>query len=224
MTSGAQRSWSGVGPVEAFAGDMITVNPGEIHDGVPIGGARGLRMLYFAPATLFREADASRSLEIARPAFQDPVLAASFDYLFFELTAERPDELAVDEAMTRTLARITRNYVSGTSVRPTKAPSVRRALRRLDEAPAQNVSLAELAALSGVSRFQLLRGFARDVGATPHAYVTQKRVRWARRLLAAGVTPAQAAAETGFADQSHLTRAFSRQFGTTPARYQAALR
>lgn len=45
---GAQRSWSGVGLVEASAGDVIFCNPGEIHDGVPFAGqVRGWRMLYF---------------------------------------------------------------------------------------------------------------------------------------------------------------------------------
>ncbi len=85
------------------------------------------------------------------------------------------------------------------------------------------MTLAELAGLSGVSRFQLLRGFARSVGTTPHAYLVQQRVRLARRLLAAGSGPAAAAAEAGFADQSHMTRAFVRQYGVTPARYRAAL-
>lgn len=39
ITRGAQRSASGRGPVEAGPGDMITVNPGEVHDGHPIGDA-----------------------------------------------------------------------------------------------------------------------------------------------------------------------------------------
>ena len=87
------------------------------------------------------------------------------------------------------------------------------------------VSLAELAALSGVSRFQLLRGFAREMGTTAHTYLVQRRVRLcrlARQLLSDGQTPAQAAFQAGFADQSHMTRAFVRQLGITPSRYQAA--
>ena len=84
-------------------------------------------------------------------------------------------------------------------------------------------TLAELAALSGVSRFQLLRGFAREVGATPHAYVVQRRVLLARRLVAQRRSLAEAAAGAGFADQSHMTRAFVPEFGITPARYRAAL-
>jgi AraC-like DNA-binding protein len=45
----------------------------------------------------------------------------------------------------------------------------------------------------------------------------------ARRLLAVGEPPANAAQLSGFADQSHLTRAFVRQFGITPGRYKAAV-
>jgi len=40
--------------------------------------------------------------------------------------------------------------------------------------------------------------------------------------LCAGVTPAQAAAEAGFADQAHLTRWFRRYYGVTPGAYRAA--
>ncbi len=83
------------------------------------------------------------------------------------------------------------------------SPCIARALQRLDSAPDSSVSLAELAALSDVSRFLLLRGFAHEIGITPHAYLVQRRVRLARRLLADGQTPAQAALQAGFADQSH---------------------
>jgi AraC-like DNA-binding protein len=85
------------------------------------------------------------------------------------------------------------------------------------------VSLAELAALSGVSRFQLLRGFPREVGITPHAYLMQRRVLLPERLLRAGQALAGAAIRAGFSDQSHMTRAFVRQVGVTPRRYRAAV-
>ncbi|SQI36332.1 AraC-like ligand binding domain [Serratia plymuthica] len=35
MDRGAQKSLSGRGRVESSAGDIITVNPGEVHDGSP---------------------------------------------------------------------------------------------------------------------------------------------------------------------------------------------
>ncbi|HMS07691.1 MAG TPA: AraC family ligand binding domain-containing protein, partial [Burkholderiaceae bacterium] len=53
MLRGAQKSLSGRGVVEAEEGDLITVNPGEVHDGAPIGdGGRAWRMLYFEPEAL----------------------------------------------------------------------------------------------------------------------------------------------------------------------------
>ena len=45
------------------------------------------------------------------------------------------------------------------------------------------------------------------------------RLLQATRRLAAGQPPASVAAAVGLADQAHLTRAFSRRYGVTPARY-----
>ena len=46
----------------------------------------------------------------------------------------------------------------------------------------------------------------------------------AKRLLAAGETPAQTALAAGLTDQAHLTRAFTRRYGVTPGRYQKQVR
>ena len=225
LEAGAQRSWSGIGPVEAVAGDIMTVNPGEMHDGAPVEGrVRAWRMLYLDPglvAQALRE-EMRGTVEFARPALRDPSLTACFAELFAGLTAPKPETLAVEESLLRTLAHLVARH--GSRLLPVRGqpPCVARALRHMDEAPEQSVTLADLAALAGVSRFQLLRGFARSVGTTPHAYLLQQRVRLARRFLAAGRRPAEAAAEAGFADQSHLTRAFHRQLGITPARYRTS--
>ncbi len=226
LHAGAHRSWSGVGPVEASAGDVITVNPGEMHDGHPVQASmRSWRMLYLDPALVagsLRE-DLRSGVEIARPVLRDPLLAHRFTRLFISLTSRTPDPFEAEEELLRMLAHLLARHGSRPIAASNPPASVTRALRHLNEAPELPVTLAELAASSGVSRFQLLRGFAHAVGTTPHAYLIQQRVRLARRLLAAGRRPAEAAAEAGFADQSHLTRAFRRQFGVTPARYRAAV-
>ena len=56
------------------------------------------------------------------------------------------------------------------------------------------------------------------------AWRNQLRVARARQLLAQGVVPGQVAAQLGFADQPHLTRAFRAALGVTPAAYQRAVR
>lgn len=226
MTSGAQRSWSVIGQVESEAGDVIMVNPGEMHDGMPVDGfARGWRILYLDPTMVAREiADEATDGElIVRPVARDPQLARHVVRLFAQVETPSPDSLAADESLLRCLMRVLHRHGVGGPSTPCASPSVLQAIRRLDAAPEVPTSLAELAALSGVSRFQLLRGFARDVGTTPHAYLVQRRVRLVRRLLAAGRSPADAALLTGFADQSHMTRAFVRQLGITPGRYKAAI-
>ena len=226
ITFGAQRSWSGIGPVSAGAGDVIMSNPGEIHDGAPLdGGARGWRMIYLDPAVLAAEVEDEfvGPLEIVRPVATDPLLARHFAVLFDCLTAVQPDRLATEENLLRSLMCLLRRHGMARSPFAGRSPSVARALHRLDSAPDTKVSLAELAVLAGVSRFQLLRGFAREVGITPHAYLVQRRVCVARRLLRDGQPPARAAIQAGFADQSHMTRAFVRHLGITPGRYRAAI-
>ena len=81
------------------------------------------------------------------------------------------------------------------------------------EAP---LSLADFADATGTSRYQILRRFSRELGATPYAYLTQHRIKRAKDKIVAGASLADTAVACGFSDQSHLTRAFSRQFGLTP--------
>jgi AraC-like DNA-binding protein len=226
MAFGAHRSWSGIGYVSAGAGDVIMVNPGEVHDGAPLEDAvRGWRMIYFEPTLFAREVseEFAGPLEIVRPVACDSLLARRFATLFACLTAAQPDGLAKEESLLNTLMCLLRRHGTPRPAAVGRSPSVAKAIRRLDSAPDSQVSLAELAALSGTTRFQLLRAFAREVGITPHAYLVQRRVLLAQRLLADGHTPAQAAILAGFADQSHLTRAFVRQLGITPGRYRTAL-
>ena len=224
---GAQRSWSAVGQVEASAGDVIFCNPGEMHDGLPFDRkARGWRIIYFEPAVIRRlvEEETGGDFEIARPVAQDSLLAHHFAQLFASLTHAQADVLGREESLICAIACILQRNGSRRR-RPSngRLPSVTTALKRLDAALDQPVSLAALASLCGISQFQLLRAFKRETGTTPHAYLIHRRVCVARQLLAAGEMPAQAAIGAGFSDQSHMTRVFLRYVGITPARYRAAV-
>src|SRR6266566_1238012 len=74
VLSGAQRSWSGVGQVESLPGDVITVNPGELHDGIPINDrARRWRIIYFDPQVLAQSVtETTREVEFVSPSLRDP--------------------------------------------------------------------------------------------------------------------------------------------------------
>lgn len=90
----------------------------------------------------------------------------------------------------------------------------------MDDDPAAELALSTLAAAAGLSRYQFLRAFSRLTGLPPHAYLLQRRVQRARRLVRAGLPLAEAAAASGFADQSHMTRCFVRSLGLTPGAFR----
>ena len=69
----------------------------------------------------------------------------------------------------------------------------------------------------------LVRAFSARTGLTPHRYLQALRANRARRLIADGLAPSQAAAQSGFSDQAHMTRVFKALFGLTPARYRASV-
>ena len=225
MTVGAQRSWSGLGEVESRVGDIIMVNPGEMHDGGPIGGVRGWHIIYLDPSLVMREIAEELTTNdfTIRPVADDPQLGVEIFRFVRELTTPTVDHLAREEALIACLTRVMQRHGIDGPQNSKRSPSTLVAMQRLEDEPESSASLADLANLCGLSRFQFLRGFSKEMGVTPHAYLIQLRVRKARRLLATGKSPVDAALLTGFADQSHLTRAFVRQFGVTPGRYQAAI-
>jgi AraC family transcriptional regulator len=109
---------------------------------------------------------------------------------------------------------------------PVEAPAELRWLARLREAIDDGflrpADVGALAAGAGRSREHVHRSFRRAYGVLPAAYVRARRLDHAARLLVErDLSVAAIAAESGFTDQSHLTRLFRARFGVTPARYRA---
>lgn len=237
LERGAQRSASGRGEVEAVAGDIITVNPGEVHDGVPLDDrGRAWRILYFDPGVLApvcQEIDESGRAagEFTLPVLRDGATAATLVQLFDAITCgsrNAPTDAALhrESLLLMVIARAMDepSLHQGDRPRVAQTPSsIVHALARIDDDPAAPVALDDLAAASGLSRFQVLRAFTRATGMTPHAYLVQRRIDLARRLMASGLALVDAAAESGFADQSHMTRVFVRKYGLSPRAYAAAV-
>ena len=221
--AGGHRSWSDIGWVEAKRGDIIMVNPGEMHDGACLDQRpRSWKMLYFEPqiASEILDDDQRTTVRTLRPTMRDRSQAKRFEQLFNALTEPHSDSLRIDEEFVMTLGYAFRNHSSQCPLRYAATPSVQRIVKLIDREPEKSLSLQAMADMAGVSRFHLLRGFFHATGATPHAYILQRRVRLARQFLASGEELTEASARAGFADQSHMTRAFVRQLGVTPARYR----
>lgn len=94
-----------------------------------------------------------------------------------------------------------------------------RARLYLHDLPHGTVTLESLEAISGRDRWSLSRDFRRLFGTSPYRYLVQRRLEAAKVGLRRGVPPAQAALESGFADQAHMSRHFKKAFGVTPGRW-----
>jgi len=97
----------------------------------------------------------------------------------------------------------------------------RRVTSRLLDDLAGDTSLSELAALCGLSRSYFIRAFKQITGMPPYRWLLMQRVKHAKALLRGTKLPiAEIAVACGFADQSHLTRVFSKAFRISPAAWR----
>lgn len=213
----------------APAGRLCFVNPGVVHDGEPEGGFYSYRMTYPAVELIRTVAEdlAERrlpaGLSFPEPVVDDPATAAVF------LAAHRGLEggagaLVTDSALWHAYGRVLARHggvvarADGQTLR--ESGPVARARAFLDAHFDEDVDLARLASVADLPRTRLIRAFRQETGLTPHAYLTDRRVRAAVRGLAAGGAPADVAAACGFCDQSHLNRAFKARIGVPPGAFR----
>jgi AraC family transcriptional regulator len=96
-----------------------------------------------------------------------------------------------------------------------------RVTSRLLDDLARDTSLSELAALCGLSRSYFVRAFKHITGLPPHRWLLAQRVKRAKELLrGSNLAIVEIAVACGFADQSHLTRVFSKALGISPAAWR----
>jgi AraC-like DNA-binding protein len=216
--------------VHRFApGDVCAWDPSARHEGRPWRAARWQARLVVLELPDVRELvldpeGAAGDVVLPAPRLRDAQLARRF--LALHSALERPAwRLERDTLLQEWLCALAGPDVAARAPRAARRdPALRRACELVGDDLARNVTLCELAAAAGVSRHRLTRLFRAAYGLPPHRFVLAQRIRAARRLLERGTAPAEVAAQTGFFDQSHLHRHFTRTLGMTPAAYAAALR
>jgi len=226
---GVQRFHVGRVRHESVPGRAMLLEPGQVHDGVgPVPGGFTYRLLYLDPGwlrdqmgRLFAQIPDTFELSFAATLCDDRRVTGAIATAF-EALQEGEMRLVRQTAVDRLLARLTdharwRTAADRTPLEPSPA---RRARDYLHAHLTEDPGLDDLAAAAGVDRFRLSRSFKAAFGVPPHAYLVQLRLVRARRLLAAGWSPADTAAAVGFADQSHLGRWFRRAYAMTPAYYR----
>ena len=206
-------------------GELVFFQPGEPHACRPVGEERlDWRGLHVPQEVMERAAEAVTGRRFA-PHFTPPVLPGSeLTSLFrevWELAAGEQGELRREEACLLLVGRLLERC--GGCPRPPEEvrPEVRAVCDYLEAHCDRRITLEQLSALAGLSKYHLLRCFTRQKGITPYRYLETVRVNRARALLEQGAAPLDAALRAGFADQSHFNHFFKILTGLTPSQYRA---
>jgi AraC-like DNA-binding protein len=226
---GVQRFRCAARTHDSVPGDVMMIPPGEVHDGKSGSSGGYAYWMFYVPETVLwdvlREDSATRGgtpwpRTIVLKG--DPTRARRLEELWQAMSSD-PQSLHAQEAFVRAFAGLSPAEPPNVGSRATADRTLLRVRDYLHDHLAHRIGMPELAAIAGMSRFQLTRRFERAFGLPLHAYHVQARLHEARRRLRRGGAISSVAHELGFADQSHLHRRFKGSFGTTPGEWRDAV-
>jgi AraC-like DNA-binding protein len=214
---------------EASRSALFVFNPAEPHSGRMATSKRWrYRGLYLTQPAL-KKLGATLGID-ALPYFManvihDRSLIGSFLDLHISLQ-NKTDSLLERESLVASFGQLFRRYGS----RGERIPSARSDCGPVSSVQAlmqdryrEQLTLEEMGQVVGLTPFQLIGLFKRTIGLTPHAYLTQVRLKAAIREMRHGASIAEAALSVGFYDQSALTNHFKRAYGITPLQWVRAV-
>ncbi len=229
ITEGCERVRVGHQRVLAPAGSILVVNPEEWHDG-EAGADEGWGYRTFYPSVellsgIARELGQDRSPLFPRALLDDRELAQALAVAHRGSTSE--DATSAEASMLVALRQlILRHGNCDHRPEPAEGSGSHHRLSLYEQVIADglagNLDLRQLAEAANVTRFQVIRDFRKVAGLTPAAFIRDRRLRRANRLIEQGSSLADAAFEAGFADQSHLSRTFRAAHGITPGMFRKA--
>jgi AraC family transcriptional regulator len=222
------------GPFERFAlspGQVTLLPSGQRAHGWADGlGTRGEMRLSFGPEFISQaigaEVQASRVELVRSMDLRNPSIVQALAALGREVEQPGPMGRVYTESLVVLVVTELVRHHSTLAVgvdRPEDAPSRRlqRVVDYIESHLGEDLSLLALAAEAGVSAAHFARAFKRAMGRSVHRYLLGRRVEWATALLAGTERSiVDIALATGFSSQAHLTTAFRRLNGTTPAAYR----
>lgn len=213
-------------------GDVVLVGSGCVHrPEFETGTAYERIILYISPEFLTRESVPECSLNecfsgkwghVLRPDAQEQKkllsMAASLEQ---ELSGnEYGREILSNGLLLRLLVQISRGLRSTNADRSAmlspKNDRILAIIRHIDTHLTEDLSIDELASHVYLSKFHMMRLFRQETGITVHAYLTQRRLLLARDHIRGGMNATDACFRSGWRSYSSFTRAYTRQFGTTP--------
>jgi AraC family transcriptional regulator len=220
LREGGYTEWLGRDEFEYTPRTVHFHPPGVTHrDAIAAGGASFL--IVEIGDALFR-----RALDLGPiAASRQDLRGGELSQLARRLERERRDPARRSPLVIEGLVLEMLGLVAGTRHADAGRPAwLAAVIERLHDEYAVRLTLEDLARDAGVHPQRLSRTFHRHARMSVGEYVQQLRVRAAEsRLGDPERTLAEIALETGFADQSHLTRVFRRVTGRTPGAVRDAL-
>jgi AraC family transcriptional regulator len=201
---------------------------------VEVEGRYDMLRVYLPRRRMISEAEslARRSdvrLRLPKPGFGDYIITNLLNLINFAFhNPEQTSQLLIDEVSILLMSHLIHNYSDVSSIERSRG-----GLASWQERIAKEILFAricnpptvdELGQACGVSARHFIRAFRQSTGLTPHQWLMQERALNAKNLLEhSDRTLAETSAMCGYANPSHLCRAFQRCFGQSPsnARRQA---
>lgn len=209
-------------------GRLSAIQSGEPHRtrSADFSRTATYRMLYVKPDSMRRIAEEVTGRPRMEPFFPEVAIKdRELTGAFLELCRVLETSASGLERDARLLSTLTLFVERCAGLRPgsdtdsRERRAVKLVREYLEDNLAKNVRLEELSRVANLSPYYLNRVFSQEVGVPPHRYQLQIRLDRAKVLLVRGASIDQVVDETGFADHSHLTRHFKRQFQVPPSRY-----
>jgi AraC-like DNA-binding protein len=203
-------------------GKSFIVHPDELHDGGPAMGESCLtRAIFIDPALIQQALDGKPLPFVANSIVERPDLYPHFLQCFEDFDEDLDEMAAVD--ITSAISGTLRFLSQGS---PRKEILCLSRLLRVREAimsdPANNLSAQDMEDVANLDRWTIARQFRAAFGTSPTRFRTMRQLDQVHTLIGRGIQFSEAAAEAGFADQSHMTRMFKRTYGLTPRQWALA--
>lgn len=206
-------------------GDVLLFNPGDNHACVQSDGKafdyRGFNISENVMLDLAEEATGKRALPgFSRNVVRDAEITCYLRPLH-EMVMNGTSDFGKEEALLFLIFALIQNCGQPfESCVPECPREIERACEFIRRHFNERIYLDQICRYAGLSKSALLRAFTKAKGITPYRYLETIRISKAKLLLGKGVQPADAAAQTGFSDQSHFTNYFSRFIGLAPGVYR----
>ena len=125
------------------------------------------------------------------------------------------------DAVTETLYNAVLQMIEESTALPPIHPVVSRVIQSITASYSDpEFQVTEALTATGYSKDHLRRCFQQATGMTPHEYLTDIRIRYAKRLLSQKLPVSEAALLSGYYDPDYFCRLFRAQTGMTPTAYQ----